>query len=118
MGAPGGDIPAVLGGLSLKEPTYTLHTSGVMNTLPRLHISAPYTRISCWAPTWSAAPQSRPRVIHSRLRSFIRFHVSFTRAFVHSFARLNNTGAYTHLRSTACVVYNSMYGPFIGGERL
>mmetsp|Transcript_40450 Transcript_40450/g.100031 ORF Transcript_40450/g.100031 Transcript_40450/m.100031 type:complete len:348 (-) Transcript_40450:161-1204(-) len=45
---------SVLGGLSLNDPTYTLHTSGVMNTLPRLHISAPYTRISCCALTWSA----------------------------------------------------------------
>ena len=26
---------SVLGGLSLNDPTYTLHTSGVMNTLPQ-----------------------------------------------------------------------------------
>mmetsp|Transcript_26663 Transcript_26663/g.66795 ORF Transcript_26663/g.66795 Transcript_26663/m.66795 type:complete len:257 (-) Transcript_26663:1206-1976(-) len=45
---------SVIGGLSLKDPTYTLHTSGVMNTLPRLHMSAPYTRMSCCALTWSA----------------------------------------------------------------
>mmetsp|Transcript_3533 Transcript_3533/g.12037 ORF Transcript_3533/g.12037 Transcript_3533/m.12037 type:complete len:206 (+) Transcript_3533:341-958(+) len=44
----------VTGGLSLNEPTYTLHTSGVMNTFPNDHISAPYTRMSCCALTWSA----------------------------------------------------------------
>ena len=38
----------------MNEPTYTLHTSGVLKTLPSDHISAPYTRMSCCAETWSA----------------------------------------------------------------
>mmetsp|Transcript_7474 Transcript_7474/g.28091 ORF Transcript_7474/g.28091 Transcript_7474/m.28091 type:complete len:279 (+) Transcript_7474:302-1138(+) len=41
-------------GSVLKLPTYTLHTSGVMNTFPKLHISAPYTRSSCCELTPSA----------------------------------------------------------------
>mmetsp|Transcript_37765 Transcript_37765/g.119165 ORF Transcript_37765/g.119165 Transcript_37765/m.119165 type:complete len:216 (+) Transcript_37765:454-1101(+) len=41
-------------GLSLNEPMYTRHTSGVLNTLPSDHMSAPYTRMSCCASTWSA----------------------------------------------------------------
>mmetsp|Transcript_12780 Transcript_12780/g.44396 ORF Transcript_12780/g.44396 Transcript_12780/m.44396 type:complete len:267 (+) Transcript_12780:704-1504(+) len=45
---------SVLGGLPLKVPTYTLHTSGVLNTFPSDHISAPYTLMSCCASTWSA----------------------------------------------------------------
>lgn len=32
----------------------TLQTSGLLNTLPRLHMSAPYTRMSCCWSTWSA----------------------------------------------------------------
>mmetsp|Transcript_12052 Transcript_12052/g.25328 ORF Transcript_12052/g.25328 Transcript_12052/m.25328 type:complete len:218 (+) Transcript_12052:628-1281(+) len=43
-----------LKGAELNDPTYTLGTSGLSNTFLKDHISAPYTRISCCASTWSA----------------------------------------------------------------
>ena len=35
------ELCSVFGGSVLNDPTYTLHTSGVMNTFPRDHMSAP-----------------------------------------------------------------------------
>mmetsp|Transcript_24166 Transcript_24166/g.69468 ORF Transcript_24166/g.69468 Transcript_24166/m.69468 type:complete len:226 (+) Transcript_24166:373-1050(+) len=41
-------------GAPQKLPMYTRHTSGVIITLPRDHMSDPYTRMSCWVDTLSA----------------------------------------------------------------
>mmetsp|Transcript_7798 Transcript_7798/g.18594 ORF Transcript_7798/g.18594 Transcript_7798/m.18594 type:complete len:366 (+) Transcript_7798:425-1522(+) len=41
-------------GFSQNDEMYTRHTSGVWNTLPSDHMSAPYTRISCCGDTMSA----------------------------------------------------------------
>mmetsp|Transcript_19149 Transcript_19149/g.32939 ORF Transcript_19149/g.32939 Transcript_19149/m.32939 type:complete len:219 (-) Transcript_19149:1280-1936(-) len=51
---PFGFFSVLMGASALKEPTYTRQTSGVLNTLPRLHMRAPYTRINCCWSTWSA----------------------------------------------------------------
>lgn len=47
-------LSAYRNGWFQKEPMYTRQTSGDLKTLPRDHISAPYTRISCCALIWSA----------------------------------------------------------------
>mmetsp|Transcript_1120 Transcript_1120/g.3385 ORF Transcript_1120/g.3385 Transcript_1120/m.3385 type:complete len:228 (+) Transcript_1120:1240-1923(+) len=45
---------SLLRGWPQNEPMYTRRTSGELTTLPRLHISAPYTRMSCFGETESA----------------------------------------------------------------
>mmetsp|Transcript_93546 Transcript_93546/g.227269 ORF Transcript_93546/g.227269 Transcript_93546/m.227269 type:complete len:260 (-) Transcript_93546:276-1055(-) len=47
-------LSSVASGFSQKLPMYTRTTSGVFTTLPRLHMSAPYTRINCCVVTRSA----------------------------------------------------------------
>ena len=47
-------LSSYIRGWSQKEPMYTRNTSGDFTTLPKLHISAPYTRINLCRSTWSA----------------------------------------------------------------
>mmetsp|Transcript_29368 Transcript_29368/g.65755 ORF Transcript_29368/g.65755 Transcript_29368/m.65755 type:complete len:214 (-) Transcript_29368:489-1130(-) len=49
-----GRVCSFTGGFSQKLPMYTRTTSGVSNTLPKDHIKAPYTLMSCWTETASA----------------------------------------------------------------